>query len=57
MSHPQFFNRSRENVLATRRAALTLDDPYTGAGVVLQIEYLRTETEGPVFEKHQRTWS
>ena len=47
----QFFNRSRENVLATRRAALTLDDPYTGAGVVLQIEYLRTETEGPVFEK------
>jgi len=47
----QFFNRSRENVLATRRAALTLDDPYTGAGVVLQIEYLRTETQGPVFER------
>jgi hypothetical protein len=47
----QFFNRSRENVLATRRAALTLDDPYTGAGVVLQLEYLRTETEGPVFER------
>ena len=47
----QFFNRSRENVLATKRAALTLDDPYTGAGVVLQIEYQRTETEGPVFER------
>lgn len=47
----QFFNRSRENVLATRRAALTLDDPYTGAGVVLQLEYVRTETEGPVFER------
>jgi hypothetical protein len=47
----QFLNRSRENVLATRRAALTLDDPYTGAGVALQIEYLRTETEGPVFER------
>jgi putative methionine-R-sulfoxide reductase with GAF domain len=47
----QFFNRSRENVLATKRAALTLDDPYTGAGVVLQLEYLRTETEGPVFER------
>jgi putative methionine-R-sulfoxide reductase with GAF domain len=47
----QFFNRSRENVLATRRAALTLDDPYTGAGVILQLEYLRTETEGPVFER------
>ncbi len=47
----QFFNRSRENVLATRRAALTLDDPYTGAGVVMQLEYMRTETEGPVFER------
>ena len=47
----QFFNRSRENVLATRRAALTLDDPYTGAGVVLQLEYQRTETDGPVFER------
>jgi hypothetical protein len=46
-----FFNRSREIVLATRRAALTLDDPYTGAGVVLQLEYLRTETDGPVFER------
>jgi adenylate cyclase len=47
----QFFNRSRENVLATKRAALTLDDPYTGAGVSMQLEYLRTETEGPVFER------
>ncbi|HEV7609740.1 MAG TPA: GAF domain-containing protein [Steroidobacteraceae bacterium] len=47
----QFFNRSRDNVLATRRASLTLDDPYTGAGVVLQLEYQRTETEGPVFER------
>jgi putative methionine-R-sulfoxide reductase with GAF domain len=47
----QFFNHSRENVLATRRACLTLDDPYTGAGVVLQLEYVRTETEGPTFER------
>lgn len=47
----QFFNRSRENVLSTKRAALTLDDGYSGAGVILQIEYLRTETEGPVFER------
>lgn len=47
----QFFNRSRENVLATRRAALALEDPYSGAAVELQIEYLRTETEGPVFER------
>jgi adenylate cyclase len=47
----QFLNRSRENVLATRRASLTLDDPYTGAGVVMQLEYVRTETAGPVFER------
>ena len=47
----QFFNRSRENVLATKRASLTLDDGYSGAGVVLQLEYLRTETAGPVFER------
>lgn len=47
----QFFNRSRENLLATRRAALSLDDPYTGAGVILQLHYERTETEGPIFEK------
>lgn len=47
----QFFNRSRENVLTTRRASLTLDDPYTGGGVVMQLEYQRTDTDGPVFER------
>ncbi len=47
----QFFNRSRENVLATRRATVSLDDPYTGAGVVLQLAYVRSELSGPIFEK------
>ena len=47
----QFFNRSRENVLATRRAMLSVDDPYTAAGVRMQLEYLRTETAGPIFER------
>lgn len=47
----QFFNRSRENVLATRRASLTLDDPYTAAGVVMQLRYVRTELAGPTFER------
>jgi adenylate cyclase len=47
----QFFNRSRQNVLATRRAALSIDDPYTGAGMVMQLEYIRTETSGPLFER------
>jgi adenylate cyclase len=47
----QFFNRSRENVLSTRRVALSVDDPYTGASVVMQLQYLRTDTSGPVFER------
>ena len=47
----QFFNTTRKNVLATKRAALAVDDPVSGAGVVMQIEYLRTETEGPIFER------
>ena len=47
----QFFNQARTNVLATGRAALSLDDPFTGAGVALTLEYERTETEGPIFER------
>lgn len=47
----QFFNRSRENILATRRCAVTVDDPYTAAGVRMQLLYLRTETSGAVFER------
>lgn len=47
----QFFNRSRQNILATGRAALTVDDPYTAGGVRLQLQYLRTEHEGPLFER------
>src|SRR5882672_4435453 len=47
----QFFNQSRENVLATKRATVSLDDPYTGAGVVLQLGYVRSELSGPIFEK------
>jgi len=47
----QFFNRSRENVLATRRCTVSVDDPYTAAGIRMQLLYLRTETSGPVFER------
>jgi adenylate cyclase len=47
----QFFNRSRQNVLATGRVALGVDDPYTGSSVVMQLRYLRTETSGPIFER------
>lgn len=47
----QFFNRSRRNVLATRRAALSVEDPYTGGAVMMQLDYLRTDTSGPAFER------
>jgi adenylate cyclase len=47
----QFLNRSRRNVLATKRAALSVCDPYTAASVTLQLEYLRTETSGSLFER------
>lgn len=47
----QFQNASRANILATRRACLSFDDPMSGAGIVMQLEYLRTETEGPLFER------
>lgn len=47
----QFFNHSRQNILATGRASLMVEDPSTGGGLALQLRYLRTETEGPVFER------
>lgn len=47
----QFFNRSRENILSTGRVALMAEDPFSGAGVEMQLRYVRTETEGPVFER------
>ncbi|MDG9968516.1 GAF domain-containing protein [Achromobacter mucicolens] len=47
----QFFNQSRKNILATRRASLMVEDPRSGGGLSLQLRYVRTETEGPVFER------
>ena len=47
----QFFNRSRDNILSTHRACLMLEDPASGANVVMQLQYLRTEAEGPLFER------
>lgn len=47
----QFFNRSRDNILTTRRASLMVEDPLTGASLTLRLHYLRTESEGPVFER------
>lgn len=47
----QFFSKTRQNVLANRRAAALVIHPETAARYRLELEYLRTETEGPLFEK------
>ncbi|MCO5105998.1 MAG: GAF domain-containing protein [Burkholderiaceae bacterium] len=46
----QFFNKTRANVLANPHARLMVAHPVTGALYRLAVEYLRTETEGPLFE-------
>lgn len=46
----QFFNKTRRNVLANPQAQVTVVDPYTFASYRLTLHYLRTETEGPLFE-------
>lgn len=45
----QFFNKTRKNILAHPHATLLLH-PQTSAYYRLQIRYLRTQTEGPLFE-------
>ncbi len=47
----QFFNKTRENVLANPNASLLLMHPQTAAMYRLTIEYLHTETQGPLFER------
>jgi adenylate cyclase len=46
----QFFNKTRQNILANPRAMLQVIDPQTGAHYRLSLHYLRTETSGPLFE-------
>ena len=46
----QFFNKTRENVLANARATVEVIDPLSAAHYHLHLEYLRTETAGPLFE-------
>jgi len=46
----QFFNKTRANVLANPQARLQLIHPASAAMYRLQVRYLRTETEGPLFE-------
>jgi len=46
----QFFNTTRRNILASPYAKVALIDPMTGAHYRLALQYLRTESNGPVFE-------
>ncbi len=47
----QFFNKTRENILHNPIATLLLMDPFSAARYRLLIQYLRTETNGAVFER------
>jgi hypothetical protein len=46
----QFFNKTRENILANPQATALIIHPVTGARFRLALLYRRTETEGPLFE-------
>lgn len=46
----QFFSKTRENVLANPFAQAQVIDPATGIQYQLALQYLRTETGGPLFE-------
>src|SRR5690606_18836049 len=47
----QFFNKTRQNILANPYASALVIHPVTSQIVELTLRYLRTETEGPVFER------
>lgn len=46
----QFFNKTRENVLANAKAMVQVVDPATAVQFRLTLEYRHTETEGALFE-------
>ncbi|HJV62701.1 MAG TPA: GAF domain-containing protein [Albitalea sp.] len=46
----QFFNKTRENILANPQATALVVDPQSGAAYRLALLYLRTETAGALFQ-------
>ncbi len=46
----QFFNETRANILVNPHAMVQVIDPDSGTHYRLALSYLRTETEGPLFE-------
>jgi adenylate cyclase len=47
----QFFNKSRRNIAENPQALVMVSDPDTGQGWSLRLHYVRSETEGPLFER------
>jgi len=47
----QFFNKTRANILVNPRASVFVIDPGTAGRYVLHVRYLRTEAQGPLFER------
>lgn len=46
----QFFNKTRRNLLQTRQASVQIFDPQSFAQHRLDLDYVETQTSGPVFE-------
>ncbi|HEY8609548.1 MAG TPA: GAF domain-containing protein [Noviherbaspirillum sp.] len=46
----QFFNKTRQNIMVNPHAALVVTNPSTMQQYRLRLEYLHTETSGPLFE-------
>lgn len=47
----QFFNKTRRNILANPQGQLSVVDPRAGRLYRMRLCYLRTESEGPLFER------
>lgn len=47
----QFFNKTRENILANPQASVAVVHPESGAAYHLHLRYLRTESEGALFQR------
>ena len=47
----QFFNKSRRNIADNPQALVMVPDPDTGQGWLLRVRFVRSETDGPLFEQ------